>query len=517
MRLSGGSLSVARELSYRAKLAGGVTGLTAMTLAVAAVAWVSIRSLSGRLEETSGRAAKQLELAGELKSGFQRLSADARAAQVALVIGMLEKGSPREGQCSGCHSAEMVEQHRGHADGAAVELESALNELARLSAGDGQSAAIDEMRRSVGEWRAGFGEYLKLAADPASYEKAHSILENRVHPAIVNAQASAGKVTKRASAMMADARQSGEESARSSAWGLIVVSGAAGLACLAVFLLIRKMGGRLAEVVAMIGGVAQSVVQSTRKLASSSQNLSRCAETQESAFEETTKESDCVLSAARSNHDGATQAAAAVQRAVEQAAEAEAALGEAVLAMGLVKESSQRIQSVITLIDSIAFQTNLLALNASVEAARAGESGLGFAVVAQEVRSLAQRCAEAAKDTSGMIEQLVTRSRDGVERLERASSSLGAIREQNRMAHGMMNSVYGACRGQTEGLARLNGALTGAGQATQEAARVADESAVEAEELAQASESLEECVTALSRMMGANEGRGRRRPGESGR
>ncbi len=501
---------VAREMSYRAKLTLGVAGLTLMTLALAAAAWLSIRNLSARLETTSGAAAKQLELAGELKSGFERMSSDARGAQVALVIGMLEKGSSKEGQCSACHSLEMVDQHRRHAETAAGGLEARLNRLEPLVAAGESRRAVGEMRRLLAEWRGGFAEYMNLAVVPDSYEKAHSIIEERVHPAIVAAQSSAEKVTAAAGATMAASRKSGIESAAFSAWLLAAVSFLAGLGCLAVFLLIRRMSGRLARVVETMGSVAMSVVQSTRKLTASSQNLSQCALSQESAFAATSRESDAVLAAARSNHNGATQAAEAVQSAGERAEGAAAVLEEAVSAMGLVKQSSQQIQSVIALIDSIAFQTNLLALNASVEAARAGESGLGFAVVAQEVRSLAQRCAEAAKDTGGMIEQLLTRSRVGLERLERAAAALEAIREQSRSAHALMNTVYGGCRGQTEGLARLNQALMGAGDATREAARVADESAAEAEELTQASESLEECVSTLTRMMGATEGRATR-------
>jgi methyl-accepting chemotaxis protein len=209
-----------------------------------------------------------------------------------------------------------------------------------------------------------------------------------------------------------------------------------------------------------------------------------------------------VLAAARSNHAGATQAAGSIEEATSRVSEAETALKAAVTAMGQVKESSREIRSVISLIDSIAFQTNLLALNASVEAARAGESGMGFAVVAQEVRNLAQRCAEAAKQTSGMIEQLLVRSENGAERLGHASAALTAIHEGNGQVHTLMDGLHGGCRGQSEGLARLNVALKGAAEATQLASRSADESAAEAEELTEAAESLGECVASLNRLMG---------------
>ncbi len=128
---------MAGELSYRTRLSAGAAGLTLMSLALAAASWISIRNLSARLETTSGVAARQLELAGDLKSRFEKLSADARAAQVALVIGMLENGSSKEGQCSGRHSAEMVNQHRGRAEATAGELSARLNQAL---AGTGDAA-----------------------------------------------------------------------------------------------------------------------------------------------------------------------------------------------------------------------------------------------------------------------------------------------------------------------------------------------------------------------------------------
>ncbi len=113
---------------------------------------------------------------------------------------------------------------------------------------------------------------------------------------------------------------------------------------------------------------------------------------------------------------------------VDQATqEGTAALREMISSMALISESSDGISKIIKVIDEIAFQTNILALNAAVEAARAGESGMGFAVVADEVRNLAGRCGQAARDTAGMIEQSITRSRDGGGKLEKLSDLVRSI------------------------------------------------------------------------------------------
>src|SRR6202007_866604 len=102
---------------------------------------------------------------------------------------------------------------------------------------------------------------------------------------------------------------------------------------------------------------------------------------------------------------------------------------ELVVAMGEINSSSGKISKIIKVIDEIAFQTNILALNAAVEAARAGEAGMGFAVVADEVRTLAQRSAQAAKDTASLIEESILRSGEGSKKLSEVAASIQAITE----------------------------------------------------------------------------------------
>jgi len=184
---------------------------------------------------------------------------------------------------------------------------------------------------------------------------------------------------------------------------------------------------------------------------------------------------------AREAHRRSTQAEALTKEGLGDVAQ----LSDA---MGRIKESSDATARIVKTIDEIAFQTNLLALNAAVEAARAGEAGKGFAVVAEEVRNLAMRSAEAAKDTARLIDENLSKIGEGVSLESRLSERLNAVASEVLAARQAASGIAAASEQQTEGVDQINGAVEEMNGVTQATAASAEESASAAEELSAQSE-----------------------------
>ena len=177
------------------------------------------------------------------------------------------------------------------------------------------------------------------------------------------------------------------------------------------------------------------------------------------------------------------------------------ALADMVASMSAIKVSSEKVAKINKTIDEIAFQTNILALNAAVEAARAGEAGMGFAVVADEVRNLAQRSAVAAKDTAALIEESISNSNQGAQRLEQVSTAIRGITESTGKVKHLLDEVNESSKQQGQGITEVSTAIQQVSTVTQTSAASAEESAAAAEELSAQSQKVRELVNVLAVMV----------------
>jgi methyl-accepting chemotaxis protein/methyl-accepting chemotaxis protein-1 (serine sensor receptor) len=175
-----------------------------------------------------------------------------------------------------------------------------------------------------------------------------------------------------------------------------------------------------------------------------------------------------------------------------------------IVSMKEISGSSEKIAKIIKVIDEISFQTNILALNAAVEAARAGEAGMGFAVVADEVRRLAQRCAQAAKDTSTLIEESITTATEGSQKMERMATSIGSITESASRVKQLVDELNLSSSEQARGIEHIASALNQLEAVTQQAAASAEESASVSDSMSAQATTMNSIVNELVALVGNN-------------
>jgi methyl-accepting chemotaxis protein len=250
--------------------------------------------------------------------------------------------------------------------------------------------------------------------------------------------------------------------------------------------------------------VAQ-VSNASGQIAGGAQNLAEGANLQASSLEEVSASLEEMSSMTKQNADNSNQAKVLASEARAAANEGDASMKRMANAINEIKASADNTAKIIKTIDDIAFQTNLLALNAAVEAARAGEAGKGFAVVAEEVRNLAMRSAEAAKNTANMIEASVKNADSGVKITEEVAKSLGQIVDRTQKVGDLIAEIAAASNEQAQGIEQVNTAVASMNQVTQSNAANSEESASASEELSSQAAELTNMVSAF--VLTGNNGR----------
>ena len=250
----------------------------------------------------------------------------------------------------------------------------------------------------------------------------------------------------------------------------------------------------LTEIITQIRDATDAINTASKEIASGNSDLSQRTEEQASSLEETASSMEELTSTVKQNAENAKQANQLAITASDIALKGGSVVGQVVITMSSINDSSKKIVDIISVIDGIAFQTNILALNAAVEAARAGEQGRGFAVVATEVRNLAQRSAAAAKEIKTLIGDSVEKVGTGTKLVDAAGKTMEEIVTAVKRVTDIMSEITAASLEQSAGIEQVNQAIAQMDAVTQQNAALVEEAAAAAESLEEQAQSLAQAV-----------------------
>ncbi len=312
-----------------------------------------------------------------------------------------------------------------------------------------------------------------------------------------------GAISDKIQARAVDVNAGAEAAARSFSRQLWI-GATASLALLGAlaFAVTRSIPRPFLAIIERLGQAVETNAEAASQVSQTSSSLAKSSSEQAASLEETSASLEEISSMAKRNAESAGRANE-LTRQTRTAVEAGTNDVQAMnTAMDAIKASSDGIAKIIKTIDEIAFQTNILALNAAVEAARAGEAGAGFAVVAEEVRALAQRSATAAKETAEKIDDSVAKSRHGAEVCTKVASGLEQIAVKTREVDVLVAEISQASKEQTQGIEQVNNAVTQMDKVVQAGAARAEEGAAVAQELSAQSVMLQKTVEDLAVVVG---------------
>ena len=470
-----------------AKITNSVIAILGISLLSGFFVLRAINGLGQTVRETTAHTARSLALAERARM----VTYQARFASRGVSLGLFEK-RPAD-----------VDKARQAFQSSASQVQQIVEELRPLLKDQAEQKALRDLEGLLPAWQSLRQEMFRLA-DAGDTQGLSELRNGNVRRTAESLDVCAATLIDLETQAMARASSDAQSSVSMiSVWqiGLIVVIAIAGAT---VIFIVCRAGRQLKKVAANLRQSAGQMASTSAQIGAQEQSLAQAASEQAASLEETSAAAEEVATITHRNQDN-TREAAQLMSEVDQATQAgTAALQEMIASMSMISDSSSGIAKILKVIDEIAFQTNILALNAAVEAARAGEAGMGFAVVADEVRNLAGRCGNAARDTAGLIEQSIERSRDGSAKLQTLSNLVRTIVAHSQQVKDLVDRIHADTNEHSRGLDQISKALSQIGLTTQQTAAGAEEGAASGAEMTAQAVALRSEAQQLEMLVGAD-------------
>lgn len=474
------------QFTVRAKMLIACGLFFSVVVLLGGLNWITVQSLGGSLERAVKGTVDKASRAAEMQALFQEIRAEARGTQISVIIGYYSSRlSPKEAAantCIGCHTMDRIALEQARVEALSQRVRKNVQELRNAELNAQERAEAEGIDESMKAWVAAYDQYLGLTS-ANRFEEAHTVATESALPAMQKAGQHAAQLADSQQKALHAATEAAQTEIRHTQWltGVFVLLSFAIVFGMGV--LLNRLSSQLKDSVEEIGTGIDAFRQVSRQISSSSQSLANNANSQASSL---TQSAAAVEEARRSSAAGlerlhsTTEAGQKVSLRVHETAERLQAM------LGAMEEMSARagkVVSILKTIDEIAFQTNVLALNAAVEAARAGQAGLGFAVVAEEVRNLAQRCAQASKETGELVTASAAATKDGTTRLDSLAAGVSGIEIELARMLALVEQVRHGGEEESRAIAEMATGMEQMNRDTQQTAAAAEQSAAAAEEL----------------------------------
>jgi methyl-accepting chemotaxis protein/methyl-accepting chemotaxis protein-1 (serine sensor receptor) len=461
------------------------TGL--LLLCLSGVSLYSIATLGTTSEQVAHVFARQAEIAGTINASLAGMVASSRGLVMQSILGNQE-------------SAQRFRQQEAEI---ANRLEASLREYDRLLSHSADRRKLQELRDQIGAIRQA-SEKVNGALVGQRMDEALNVQSEKLLPLQMQAMQQVQEFVDAQHKRMALAADQASAAALTGKT-LIAIFVLLGIVAITSLVVVgRKFVMMFQRMASNLAAESRRVSEVSEQVSSASRALAEGATEQAASLDQTTSSMDQITGTIQQNAQHSRQASEYAEHAGSTMLELNEKFQSMTAVMHEINASSEKISKIIKVIDEIAFQTNILALNAAVEAARAGDVGMGFAVVADAVRNLAQRSATAAKDTEDLIDESIRNAREGRKQTDLVAQAMGEVTGHAQKVKELAGNVTRSSAEQAQRVDEIARVLHQMRVVTQRTASHAEESAAAGEEMASVSVNLRESATRFQEMVGSS-------------